>query len=68
MSQSIYYLSNRYLSNFCVWQHKEKKKSTSVKDWDHGLMITGLDLYDRDPSMKKVIGKLVKFRKRNYID
>ncbi|RXG71697.1 A disintegrin and metalloproteinase with thrombospondin motifs 16, partial [Armadillidium vulgare] len=50
-----------YLSNFCSWQQKQNAKLNPKGDsaegfWDHGLLLSGVDLWDVDPSKNKVIG------------
>jgi hypothetical protein len=52
-----------YLNSFCLWQRKNNpehwnKKSTHPDHWDHGLLLTGLDLYDALPTENSVIGVL----------
>ena len=51
-----------YLESFCKWQSQENpeywdKLSDHPDHWDHGLMLTGLDLYDGTKQQKSVIGK-----------
>ena len=53
-----------YLESFCKWQSKENpeywnKLSNHPDHWDHGLMLTGLDLYDGTKKQTSVIGKFV---------
>ncbi|XP_063859032.1 A disintegrin and metalloproteinase with thrombospondin motifs adt-2-like [Scylla paramamosain] len=43
-----------YLSNFCSWQRNQKGKMR--ENWDHALMLSGLDLWDGDPDSTSVIG------------
>ena len=50
-----------YLNSFCVWQKVENpeywnKRSFHPEHWDHGLLLTGLDLYDETPKENSVIG------------
>ena len=50
-----------YLNSFCVWQKRKNpeswnKRSTHPDHWDHGLLLTGLDLYDALPEENSVIG------------
>lgn len=50
-----------YLESFCKWQREENpeswdKRSTHPDHWDHGLMLTGLDLYDGAEEYTNVIG------------
>ena len=46
-----------YLDSFCLWQKGQNKNRKQYPDqWDHGLMLTGLDLYDRNPKQNSVIG------------
>ena len=52
-----------YLNSFCVWQRGKNpeywnKKSAHPDHWDHGLLLTGLDLYDALPTENSVIGVL----------
>ena len=52
-----------YLNSFCVWQRSKNpdysnKRSTHPDHWDHGLLLTGLDLYDTLPTENSVIGVL----------
>ena len=50
----------KYLDSFCEWQESENKKSSwssQNKDhWDHGLLLTGLDLHDGEKEDNGVIG------------
>ena len=51
-----------YLNSFCVWQKRKNpeswnKLSTHPDHWDHGLLLTGLDLYDALPTENSVIGR-----------
>lgn len=51
----LFHLSfTRYLNNFCSWQRNQKGKLQ--EDWDHALMLSGLDLWDGDPELTSVIG------------
>lgn len=50
-----------YLESFCTWQSKANPEYwnslSQVPDhWDHGLLLTGLDLYDGVKSQSSVIG------------
>ena len=52
----------KYLESFCQWQAKENpeywdRQSDHPDHWDHGLMLTGLDLYDVTKNQNSVIGK-----------
>lgn len=56
----------RYLESFCSWQEsqnhgdfsQDRTVDTRYTDhWDHGLLLTGLNLYDRYPDQDTVIGK-----------
>ena len=58
----IYTVIKGYLESFCKWQSKENpeywdKLSDHPDHWDHGLMLTGLDLYDGTKKQTSVIGK-----------
>ena len=58
-----------YLESFCKWQSKENpeywdKLSDHPDHWDHGLMLTGLDLYDGTKKQTSVIGKKEIFKRR----
>ncbi|XP_050716761.1 A disintegrin and metalloproteinase with thrombospondin motifs adt-2-like [Eriocheir sinensis] len=44
----------QYLNNFCSWQKNQKGKMQ--ENWDHALMLSGLDLWDGDPESTSVIG------------
>ncbi|XP_071516107.1 A disintegrin and metalloproteinase with thrombospondin motifs 3-like [Panulirus ornatus] len=49
----------RYLRNFCTWQHKLNDDPENVngwESWDHALMLSGLDLWDGSPKYDSVIG------------
>ena len=55
------FLIEGYLESFCQWQAKENpeywdRTSDHPDHWDHGLMLTGLDLYDGSPKQNSVIG------------
>ena len=55
-----------YLESFCQWQAKENpeywdRQSDHPDHWDHGLMLTGLDLYDVTKKQNSVIGKFQNF-------
>ena len=61
----IYTVIEGYLESFCKWQSKENpeywdKLSDHPDHWDHGLMLTGLDLYDGTKKQTSVIGKKTK--------
>ncbi|CAL4069479.1 unnamed protein product, partial [Meganyctiphanes norvegica] len=48
----------RYLSNFCFWQkslQQETKQFSTNGVWDHALLLSGLNLWDADPSFDSVI-------------
>lgn len=45
-----------YLDSFCLWQEKENPSEVFSDHWDHGLLLTGMDLYDRRPEDNNVIG------------
>lgn len=54
----------KYLDSFCQWQKKENPGNSGSKrddeidgHWDHGLLLTGLNLYDGRPQYDTVIGK-----------
>lgn len=55
----------RYLDSFCGWQKNENPGANNPINadrqdpdhWDHGLLLTGLDLYDQNPTMDSVIGR-----------
>ena len=58
-----------YLESFCKWQSKENpeywdKLSDHPDHWDHGLMLTGLDLYDGTKKQTSVIGKKTNFKRQ----
>ena len=51
-----------YLESFCRWQYKENpdrgnKQSTDPQHWDHGLLLTGMNLYDSEEEFDSVIGE-----------
>nr|XP_040579861.1 A disintegrin and metalloproteinase with thrombospondin motifs adt-1-like [Lepeophtheirus salmonis] len=52
----------RYLESFCGWQKSINPGGIFMGDldtpdhWDHGLMLTGLNLYDTHPKYDNVIG------------
>ena len=58
------YISNydfRYLLNFCRWQRdlKETLKPQGDKNpkiWDHGLLLSGLNLWEGKKEYDSVIG------------
>jgi hypothetical protein len=59
-----------YLESFCKWQSKENpehwdKLSRHPDHWDHGLLLTGLNLYDVERKFSSVIGKNCKLKKLN---
>ena len=46
-----------YLEEFCRWQSKQNPKTSSHPDhWDHGLLLTGVNLYDGLKKYSSVIG------------
>jgi hypothetical protein len=51
-----------YLENFCRWQKARNPGDWRTGDqdeaghWDHALLLTGLDLYDKQPALDSVIG------------
>lgn len=54
-----------YLESFCSWQlnnnpgdlrFPSRADREKDKHWDHALLLTGLNLYDRDPKYDTVIG------------
>ncbi|TRY70666.1 hypothetical protein TCAL_09680 [Tigriopus californicus] len=52
----------QYLDSFCGWQRDENPGDSPEDDlsnsahWDHGLLLTGLNLFDRQPKYDSVIG------------
>ena len=47
-----------YLEEFCRWQAKQNPKLSSHPDhWDHGLLLTGVNLFDGLEKHNSVIGK-----------
>lgn len=59
-----------YLESFCQWQAKENpeywdRQSDHPDHWDHGLMLTGLDLYDVTKKKNSVIGIVLDFYHRS---
>lgn len=46
-----------YLEEFCRWQARQNPKISSNPDhWDHGLLLTGVNLYDGIEKYSSVIG------------
>ena len=45
------------MEEFCRWQSKQNPKTSSHPDhWDHGLLLTGVNLYDGLKKYSSVIG------------
>ena len=54
-----------YLESFCKWQVEQNPeswdmKSTNPDHWDHGLLLTGMNLFDVKPEYDSVIGMFFK--------
>ena len=47
-----------YLESFCKWQAERNDESRDNKPdhWDHGLLLTGMNLFDGKPEYDSVIG------------
>lgn len=59
-------LFQSYLDSFCKWQKDENPgffggsgDNDDPGRWDHGLLLTGLDLYDTSPEYDTVIGESI---------
>ena len=61
-----------YLESFCRWQSQSNpenwnKLSNHPDHWDHGLLLTGLDLYDGTKSQNSVIGIIIESVRRRRV-
>ena len=50
-----------YLESFCKWQSDQDPDSSNIQSlnpdhWDHGLLLTGMNLFDGKPEYDSVIG------------
>ena len=57
MNDAVHFL-HQYLDNFCAWQAR-RYRVRGQENWDHAIMLTGLNLYKdlgNGKKNKKVLG------------